>query len=90
MDRYKLKLISIVTCRQCLIMSTIDRGNLDNYLVDKSSIVCALTIRQIQFKGNELIQDLSFTRKSQMIQSNQSESKSTKSQKISTLTTLGN
>lgn len=69
-------------------MSIIDRANFDNYLVDKSSVLSALTIRQIQFKRNELIQDLSFTRKSQIIELNPSEIKLTKSNKIATLTAL--
>ena len=69
-------------------MSIIDRGNFDNYLVDKSSVLSALTIRQIQFKRNELIQDLSFTRKSQIIEQNTPEIKLTKSNKIATLTAL--
>lgn len=71
-------------------MSIIDRANFDNYLVDKSSVLSALTIRQIQFKRNELIQDLSFTRKlkSEIIEPNPSEIKLTKSNKIATLTAL--
>jgi hypothetical protein len=36
-------------------MSTLDRGNLDTYLVDKSSVLCALNIRQIQMKRAGLL-----------------------------------
>ncbi|CAF3689883.1 unnamed protein product [Adineta steineri] len=58
---YNLKLISIHDCRQCVIMSTVDRGNLDTYLVDKSSVLCALTIRQIQMKRVGLLSQYSLT-----------------------------
>ncbi|CAM4840941.1 unnamed protein product [Rotaria magnacalcarata] len=61
---YNLRLISIHKCRQCVIMSTLDRGNLDTYLVDKSSILCALTIRQISMQCAGLHTDLSVVRKS--------------------------
>lgn len=38
-------------------MSTIDRANLDTYLVDKSSVLCALNIRQIQMKWSKILSD---------------------------------
>lgn len=60
---YNLKLISIHNCRQCVIMSTLDRGNLDTYLVDKSSVLCALSIRQIQLKQAGLLSQYSLTGK---------------------------
>lgn len=45
-------------------MSTLDRGNLDTYLVDKSSILCALTIRQISMQCAGLHTDFGVARKS--------------------------
>jgi hypothetical protein len=44
-------------------MSTLDRGNLDTYLVDKSSVLCALSIRQIQLKQAGLLSQYSLTGK---------------------------
>ncbi len=61
-------MISIDDCRQCVIMSTIDRGNLDTYLVDKSSVLCALSIRQIQIKRTKLLQDSNLNERNNSIQ----------------------
>jgi hypothetical protein len=84
---HHLKLISIHDCRQCVIMSTVDRGNLDTYLVDKSSVLCALTIRQIQLKRADLLSDLSLTRKSKT-HLDMTGSKFIRHNRIQTLTTL--
>lgn len=86
---YNLKLVSIYDCRQCVIMSTLDRGNLDTYLVDKSSILCALTIRQIAMKQAGLHVDLKLTRKSK-IGRDLAESSLLFQNPIHTLTTLSN
>ncbi|CAM2707141.1 unnamed protein product [Rotaria socialis] len=48
---FNLQLICIQDCRQCVIMSTLDRDNQDTYLVDKSSVLCTLNIRQIEMKS---------------------------------------
>ena len=34
-----------------MIISTLDRENQDTYLVDKSSVLCTLNIRQIEMKS---------------------------------------
>ncbi len=67
-------------------MSTLDRGNLDSYLVDKSSVLCALSIRQIQLKRAGL---LSQRRKSKSDQ-NINNAKLMRQNRICTLTTLSN
>ena len=36
-------------------MSTLDCGNLDTYLLDRSSVLCALSIRQLQLKRAGLL-----------------------------------
>ncbi|CAF1022054.1 unnamed protein product, partial [Didymodactylos carnosus] len=51
LDPYNLKLINIQECRICVVISTLDRGNSDTYLVDKSSVLCTLNIRQIEMKS---------------------------------------
>jgi hypothetical protein len=49
-------------------MSTLDHGNLDNYLVDKSSVLCALSIRQIEMKRAGLLSQRSLMKnKSQSV-----------------------
>ncbi|CAF1499284.1 unnamed protein product, partial [Rotaria sordida] len=84
---YNLKLISIQDCRQCVIMSMLDHGNVDKYLVDKSSVLCALSIRQIEMKSAGLISARSLTRKSR-IESDMTQLKVTHHNRIHTLTTL--
>ncbi|CAF0949052.1 unnamed protein product [Adineta ricciae] len=84
---YNLKLISIHDCRQCVIISTLDRGNLDTYLVDKSSILCALTIRQIQLKKVGLLSQHSLLGMNKLSQ-HKTGSKLLRQNWIHTLTTL--
>jgi hypothetical protein len=49
-------------------MSTLDHGNLDNYLVDKSSVLRALSIRQIEMKRAGLLSQRSLMKnKSQSV-----------------------
>jgi hypothetical protein len=86
---YNLKLVSIHDCRQCVIMSSLDRGNLDNYLVDKSSVLCALSIRQIERKWGGFLSHRSLTGKGQADQ-NMGETKVIHHNRIDTLTTLSN
>ncbi len=84
-----MKLISIDNCRQCVIMSTLDRGNLDSYLVDKSSVLCALSIRQIQMKRAGLLSQRSLVGKRKSDQDINSV-KLMRQHRICTLTTLSN
>jgi hypothetical protein len=70
-------------------MSTLDRGNLDTYLVDKSSIMCALSIRQIQLKRAGLLSQYSFTSKRRSGQ-DMTGIKLIHQNRIHTLTTLSN
>lgn len=49
-----LKSLSIDKCRQCVIISKISTENSDSYLVDKSSVLCALNIKHIQNKINSI------------------------------------
>lgn len=86
---YNLKLISIENCRQCVIMSTLDRGNLDTYLVDKSSVLCALSIRQIQLKQAGLLSQYSLTGKGKADQ-NMTAIMPLRQNRIQTLTALSN
>ena len=48
-------------------MSTLDRGNLDTYLVDKSSILCALSIRQIEMKYAKALPQHRLSRKGNIV-----------------------
>jgi hypothetical protein len=70
-------------------MSTLDRGNLDTYLVDKSSVLCALSIRQIEMKWAGLLSDLSLTKKGKVDQ-DMTGTKFMHQKRIHTLTTLSN
>ncbi len=86
---HNLKLISIQDCRQCVIMSTLDRENLDNHLVDKSSVLCALNIRQIQMKRAGLLSQQSLTGKRRSYHDIAGK-KLMRQNRIHTLTTLSN
>jgi hypothetical protein len=70
-------------------MSTLDRGNLDSYLVDKSSVLCALSIRQIQMKRAGLLSQRSLVGKRKSDQDINSV-KLMRQHRICTLTTLSN
>ena len=78
-----MKLISIDHCRQCVIMSASDRGNLDSYLVDKSSVLCALSIRRIEMKRAGL-----FSHEKSEIDEHIDGNKQIRQNRIYTLTTL--
>ena len=56
-----MQLICIQDCRQCVIISTLDRENQDTYLVDKSSVLCTLNIRQIEMKSAGFVSALNLT-----------------------------
>lgn len=84
-----MKLISIDHCRQCVIMSASDRGNLDSYLVDKSSVLCALSIRRIEMKRAGLLSQSYAGRKSQIDQ-NIHGNELMRQHRIYTLATLSN
>ncbi|CAF3523617.1 unnamed protein product [Rotaria sordida] len=58
---YNLQLICIQDCRQCVIISTLDRENQDTYLVDKSSVLCTLNIRQIEMKSAGFVSIMNLT-----------------------------
>lgn len=58
---YNLQLICIQDCRQCVIISTLDRENPDTYLVDKSSVLNTLNIRQIEMKSAGFVSALNLT-----------------------------
>lgn len=47
-----------------MIISTLDRENQDTYLVDKSSVLCTLNIRQIEMKSAGLVSALDLVRQS--------------------------
>ena len=86
---YNLKLVSIYDCRQCVIISSLDRGNLDTYLVDKSSVLCTLTVQQIAMKSIGFRSDVDeIEQNNSDPTTNETKSKSPKS--IHTLTTLSN
>jgi len=70
-------------------MSTLDRGNLDTYLVDKSSVLCALSIRQIQLKQAGLLSQYSLTGKGKADQ-NMTAIMPLRQNRIQTLTALSN
>jgi hypothetical protein len=70
-------------------MSTLDRGNLDTYLVDKSSVLCALNIRQIQMKRAGLLSRHSLTEKRKADQ-DMTDNKLMHQNRIHTLTALSN
>ena len=60
----------------------LDSGNLDTYLVDKSSVLCALSIRQLEMKSAGFLSDPTLARKSKVSFIRQN--------RIQTLTTLSN
>lgn len=44
-----------------MIISTLDRENQDTYLVDKSSVLCTLNIRQIEMKSAGFVSAMNLT-----------------------------
>jgi hypothetical protein len=44
-----------------VIISTLDRENQDTYLVDKSSVLCTLNVRQIEMKSAGFVSALNLT-----------------------------
>jgi hypothetical protein len=44
-----------------VIISTLDRENQDTYLVDKSSVLCTLNIRQIEMKSAGFVSAINLT-----------------------------
>ncbi len=44
-----------------MIISTLDRENQDTYLVDKSSVLCTLNIRQIEMKSAGFVSAINLT-----------------------------
>ncbi len=70
-------------------MPKVDRENLDNYLVDKSSVLCAFNIRQIQMKRAGLLSQRSLVGKRKSDQSINS-TKLMRQNRVCTLTTLSN
>ena len=70
-------------------MSASDRGNLDSYLVDKSSVLCALSIRRIAMKRAGLFSRRNAGRKSK-VEQNITENELMRQNRIYTLTTLSN
>ena len=44
-----------------MIISTLDRENQDTYLVDKSSVLCTLNIRQIEMKSAGYVSVMNLT-----------------------------
>lgn len=70
-------------------MSASDRGNLDSHLVDKSSVLCALSIRRIEMKRAGLFSQRNAGRKSK-VEQNMTENELMRQNRIYTLTTLSN
>ncbi|CAF1291373.1 unnamed protein product, partial [Didymodactylos carnosus] len=82
LNPYNLKLINIQDCRMCVIMSTLDRENADTYLVDKSSVLCTLNIRQIELKSAQFMSTFN------ILQPSSSDFNQTFLNRIKTLTAL--
>jgi hypothetical protein len=72
-----------------VIISTLDRENQDTYLVDKSSVLCTLNIRQIEMKSAGFVSALNLTGQSTM-DLNTNQAMFVLQNKIRTLTTLSN
>ena len=70
-----------------MIISTLDRENQDTYLVDKSSVLCTLNIRQIEMKSAGFVSALNLTGQSSM-DLNSNQAKILLQNRIRTLTTL--
>ena len=60
-DRSNLRAVTIQYCSMCVIISSTQRDTTDTYLVDKSSILCSLNIRAMEYDGilNESNQNIS-------------------------------
>ena len=86
---YNLQLICIQDCRQCVIISTLDRENQDTYLVDKSSVLCTLNIRKIEMKSAGFVSALNITGQSTS-DMNTNQTMFLLQNRIRTLTTLSN
>ncbi|CAF4649518.1 unnamed protein product, partial [Rotaria sp. Silwood1] len=84
---YNLQLICIQDCRQCVIISTLDRENQDTYLVDKSSVLCTLNIRQIEMKSAGFVSIMNLTGQNSF-DMNTNQTMALLQNKIRTLTTL--
>ncbi|CAF4303719.1 unnamed protein product, partial [Adineta steineri] len=84
---YNLQLICIQDCRQCVIISTLDRDNQDTYLVDKSSVLCTLNIRQIEMKSAGFVSVMNLTGQS-TLDMHTNQTTALLKNKIRTLTTL--
>jgi hypothetical protein len=72
-----------------VIISTLDRENQDTYLVDKSSVLCTLNIRQIEMKSAGFVSALNLTGQS-TIDLNANQTMVLLQNKIRTLTALSN
>ena len=72
-----------------MIISTLDRENQDTYLVDKSSVLCTLNIRQIEMKSAGFVSALNLTGQS-ATDLNANQAMVLLQNKIRTLTTLSN
>ena len=72
-----------------MIISTLDRENQDTYLVDKSSVLCTLNIRQIEMKLAGFVSALNLTGQS-TLDVNANQAMVLLQNKIRTLTTLSN
>ena len=51
-DRSNLRAVTIQYCSMCVIISSTQRDTTDTYLVDKSSILCSLNIRAMEFEDD--------------------------------------
>jgi hypothetical protein len=72
-----------------VIISTLDRENQDTYLVDKSSVLCTLNIRQIEMKSAGFVSALNLTGQS-TVDVNANQAIVLLQNKIRTLTALSN
>ncbi len=72
-----------------MIISTLDRENQDTYLVDKSSVLCTLNIRQIEMKSAGFVSALNLTGQS-TVDVNANQAIVLLQNKIRTLTALSN
>ena len=81
-------MICIQDCRQCVIISTLDRENQDTYLVDKSSVLCTLNIRQIEMKSAGFVSALNLTGQGGPSDMNTNQTMFLLQNRIRTLTTL--
>jgi hypothetical protein len=72
-----------------VIISTLDRENQDTYLVDKSSVLCTLNIRQIEMKSAGFVSALNLTGQSS-VDLNANQAIVLLQNKIRTLTALSN